>query len=137
MRGLTKGALALLLLGTLGAGSAMASPPEGIYQTEPGDTGGFLHVRMGPCGKSVAKACGTILQAYDKTGKPVADYPHANKPIVWDMAERSDGSFSGGKIWAPDRNKTYRSKMSVNGDRLKVSGCIGPICRSQTWVKVK
>ena len=129
---LSLGALAVMF-----ATTTQAAPPSGIYQTERGDTGGFLHVVMGPCAKAPAKACGTIKSAFDKNNKPRGDYEHAGKPIVWDMSENSDGSFSGGKIWSPDRDKTYRSKMSVDGSRLKVSGCIGPICRSQSWQKVK
>jgi len=45
--------------------------------------------------------------------------------------------YSSGKIWAPDVDKTYRSKMALNGNTLKVSGCVGPICRSQNWTRVK
>ena len=52
------------------------------------------------------------------------------------MAADGGGKYSGGKIWAPDRDKTYRSKMELSGDRLKVSGCVGPICRGQTWARV-
>lgn len=129
--------LTAAFFGVMFASALQAAPPMGVYQTERGDTGGFLHVKMGPCAKSPAKACGTIMAAYDKNNAKRTDYEHVGKPIVWDMAERSDGSFAGGKIWAPDRDKTYRSKMSVSGGGLKVSGCVGPFCRSQSWQKLK
>ncbi|MEO0924159.1 MAG: DUF2147 domain-containing protein, partial [Pseudomonadota bacterium] len=38
---------------------------------------------------------------------------------------------------APDRDKVYKSKMSLSGNALKVSGCVAVICRSQNWVRVK
>ena len=34
-------------------------------------------------------------------------------------------------------NKTFNSKMEVEGDNLKVSGCILLLCSSQVWQKIK
>jgi uncharacterized protein (DUF2147 family) len=67
----------------------------------------------------------------------IENYEHAGKPIIWDMAQDGDGTWSGGKIWAPDRDKTYNSKMELSGADLKVSGCVLVICRGQTWRKVQ
>ena len=120
----------------IGAPAYSDGVPSGIYKTEPGDTGGYLHVKMGSCADA-AKACGTILKAVDKDGNTVSDYEHKGKRIVWDMNEDGGGKFSGGRIWAPDKDKVYKSKMVDNGNTLKVSGCVGPICRSQNWVKIK
>ena len=52
------------------------------------------------------------------------------------LQAKGGGSYSGGKIWAPDTDKTYRSKMTLSGNALKVSGCVGPICRGQTWTRL-
>ena len=49
------------------------------------------------------------------------------------MKIRGNGRYRGGKIWAPDRDKTYKSKMLLDGDVLSVSGCVLVICRDQTW----
>lgn len=115
---------------------ASAQDAAGLWQTEPGDTGGFLHVAVAPCG---AKICGTIQTAFGADRKPIANYEHQGKPIIWDMDGNAADGWSGGRIWAPDRDKTYRSKMELSGDRLIVSGCVagGLICRSQNWVRVR
>ncbi len=116
--------------------AAFAQDVSGTWQTEPGDTGGFLHVALAPCGD---KICGTIATAFNADRTVVADYQHKGKKMIWDMTQRSAGSWNKGKIWAPDSDKTYRSKMSLSGNRLKVSGCVagGLICRSQNWVRVQ
>ena len=122
-------AAAALSLGTL---AATADPVTGVWQTQPGDAGNFAHVEIAACGSAL---CGTILRAYGADGAP-RDSDTVGKRMIWDMAGDGAGRYSGGRIWAPDRDKTYRSKMELSGDRLKVSGCVGPICRSQTWARV-
>lgn len=37
----------------------------------------------------------------------------------------NDGAYTDGKIYDPESGKTYSCKMSLNGDNLKVRGCIG------------
>ncbi|MEL6467743.1 MAG: DUF2147 domain-containing protein [Pseudomonadota bacterium] len=110
------------------AGMAAAEPATGTWKTESGDGGAFLHVDIAPCGSNI---CGTIVKVVNSD-----DTSSVGKPIIWDMQAKGNGSYSGGKIWAPDTDKTYRSKMSLNGNALKVSGCVGPICRGQTWTRV-
>lgn len=126
--------LLALALGGIGVGAAVADPAHGLWQTERGEDGGYLHVAIAPCGSAV---CGTIKGAFDDAGTAAAGYEHMGKNIIWDMGAKGEGAFAGGRIWAPDSGKTYRSKMQVSGDALKVSGCVGPICRSQTWTRVQ
>jgi uncharacterized protein (DUF2147 family) len=61
------------------------------------------------------------------------------KAIVWDMIPEGGGSYGKGKVWAPDRDKTYSATMRMTGDTLSVSGCAlgGLICRAQDWSRVK
>ena len=80
------------------------------------------------CGDSI---CGTIAKGVDSDNTSIK-----GKRMIWDMKSKGNGSYAGGRIWAPDVDKTYRSKMSLNGNALKVSGCVGPICRCQTWTRV-
>lgn len=127
----------LALIAALAATPSLAGSPTGIYQTEPGDSGGFLYVSIAPCGSDAALTCGTILAAYDKTGTRDDAYQHLGKPIVWDMVDDGDGSWSGGMIWAPDRDKTYSSNMELQGSNLRVEGCVAIICRGQTWRRVQ
>lgn len=120
----------------LTAGAALAADPvEGLWKTKPDDNGKFGHVEMAPCG---AALCGTLVRSFDASGAEVAS-PNIGRQIVWDMVPNGDGSYGGGKVWAPDRDKTYRSKMVLSGDSLAVSGCVlgGVICRDSGWSRVK
>ena len=111
---------------------AFADPVLGLYKTEPGDEGNFAHVELYECG---AEICGVIRQAFDASGSPV-ESDTIGKRMIWDMAAKGEGSYSGGKIWAPDRDKVYKSKMQLSGGTLKVSGCVAVICRSQSWMRL-
>ncbi|PJE38209.1 DUF2147 domain-containing protein [Pseudooceanicola lipolyticus] len=125
----------LTLAAALG-GAALADPVDGTWKTAEGETGGYLHVTIGPCGAAI---CGTIAQAFDASGAASADYAHLGKKLIWDMTAEGGGAYSGGTIWAPDTDKTYRSKMALSGDALEVKGCVagGLICRGQTWTRIK
>lgn len=113
----------------MGLGSAvMADPAAGTWRTETGETGGYLHVTIAPCGSQV---CGKIAKVVNNDNTSIV-----GENIIWDMNADGGGKYSGGRIWAPDVDKTYRSKMRLSGNSLKVSGCVGPICRSQTWTRL-
>ena len=130
----TIGVLAIWLITASGVA---AQDIGGLWQTEPGDSGGVLHVAIAPCG---AEVCGTIQSAFAADGTRSADYPHLGKPIIWDMAADGAGQWKGGSIWAPDRDKVYGARMEFeSADRLKVSGCVagGLICRGQVWLRVR
>ncbi|WP_164657962.1 DUF2147 domain-containing protein [Tropicibacter sp. Alg240-R139] len=118
------------------AGTAAADPVAGIWKTERADDGAYLHVGIAPCGSAI---CGTIDTAFDSAGNMSPEYEHLGKQMIWDMVPDGGGAYSGGKIWAPDSNKTYSSKMSLNGNSLTVKGCVagGLICRGQNWTRVK
>jgi uncharacterized protein (DUF2147 family) len=95
----------------------------------------FGHVEIAPCGD---RLCGVLVEAFDTSGAKI-ESPNIGKQIVWDMTANGDGTYGGGKVWAPDRDKTYRSKMALSGDTLAVSGCVlgGVICRASDWTRVK
>ncbi len=109
----------------------------GLYQTEAGDSGGYLHVRIGPCEDMADEFCGVIEAAFSESGELSTDYEHIGKKMLWGMKDRGGGKFAGGKIWAPDRDKTYRSKMKQQADELTVKGCVGPLCRAQSWRRIQ
>ncbi|MGI1663438.1 DUF2147 domain-containing protein [Palleronia sp. KMU-117] len=112
-----------------------ADPVEGLWKTRPDDNGNFGHVRIYDCSGAL---CGTIEKAFDAAGTEVAS-PNIGKRMIWDMKATGNGAYSGGKIWAPDRDKTYNSKMSLSGSTLSVAGCVagGLICRDQAWTRVE
>jgi len=114
----------------------LAGQADGVWKTEANSDGGYLEVTIAACASDAAKSCGTITGAFTKDG---ADPSYANlgKPIVTDMSSKDGVHFSGGTVWDPEHDKTYRSKMTVKGDDLDVEGCISFICSGQDWSRVK
>lgn len=126
-----KKAMAAVILALGPAGTALADPAIGTWKTEV-DDGAFAYVEIAKCG---AALCGTIARTFNASG----EYNSANKgrQLVWDMQPTGNGAYKSGKIWQPSTDKTYRSKMALSGNTLNVSGCVGPICKKQTWSRVK
>ena len=126
---------ALSLALALAASPALADPAEGVWQTGLNDEGNFAHVRIAPCGGAL---CGQMVASFDAAGQPI-DSPNAGAVIVQGMQPSGGGSYAGGTITDPQADRTYRAKMALAGDALKVSGCVvgGLICRSQTWARVR
>lgn len=123
-------AVALALVG----GAALADPVEGLWQTRKDDNGNFGHVEIKPCGPAF---CGTLVRAFDGAGKEI-ESPNVGKRIVWDMVAYPGGLYDDGKIWSPDRDKTYNGDMTLAGDSLSVRGCVLGICRDGgTWKRVR
>ena len=124
---------AAVMAGMSGAAWA-ADPVEGIWQTVPDDNGNYGHIEIAPCGPAF---CGTLVKAFDPSGTAV-ESPNVGRQIVWDMMAAGDGAYEDGKVWSPDRDKTYNSKMELSGDGLSVKGCVLGICRDGgTWTRVK
>ena len=69
----------------------------------------------------------------DRKGRPIT-----GMEIIRGMRPDGAGKWSGGTILKPDEGKVYRSKMELvdGGRKLKVSGCVAFICKSQTWVRM-
>ena len=114
------------------AGAAGADPVEGMWQTQE-DDGAFAHVKMAPCG---AKFCGVIARTF-KDGQ---EYRSENlgKQIVIDMEALGNGAYEG-EVWRPANDKVYFGKIQLNGDKMKLSGCVagGLLCKKQTWTRLK
>lgn len=116
------------------AGTAMADPVFGIWKTKPDDNGNYGHIDVKACG---TKICGTLIKSFDGSGKDM-NSENVGKKIIWDMENLGDGKYGNGKVWSPDRNKTYNSKMQLTGNGLAISGCVLGICRDGgTWSRVK
>lgn len=115
----------------MAATAAMADPVLGVWQTEV-DDGAYAHVTMAPCGAAI---CGTLSRSFNASGEFKA--ATLGRQLVWDMQPNGNGGYANGKIGQPSTDKTYRSKMALEGDRLNVSGCVGPICKTQTWARVR
>jgi uncharacterized protein (DUF2147 family) len=116
--------------------AALAGGADGVWKTEADDQGAYLEVTIASCESDSSKTCGTISNAFTKQG---ADPKYANlgKLMVKDMDSSDGTSYSGGTIWDPVHDKTFKSKMHLRGDDLDVSGCVSIICVGQDWKRVK
>ena len=108
----------------------MADPVAGTWASAPNDEGASLHVTISPCG---AKFCGVITKVLgsDNTSS-------VGKRMIWGMSPAGSGVYKGGKVWAPDTDKTYKGKLELSGNSLKVSGCVlgGAVCRGNTFKRL-
>jgi uncharacterized protein (DUF2147 family) len=121
-------ACTLLALPTLAA----AQGAEGVWRTAPSDSGASLNVRIGRCGVAVGRLCGEIVEVFgcDRTDL-------VGRTMLSDMAADGPGRWSGGTIWAPDDDRTYRSRMRLTAAGLEVEGCVAVFCRGQVWRRVE
>lgn len=128
--------IAAMTLGMVFAASAAwaGDAVEGVWQTKADDNGNYGHIKVSACGD---KFCGVLVKSFDSAGKPLKS-ENIGKQIIWDMVAQGDGTYTDGKVWSPDRDKTYDSKMTLAGDSLAVKGCVLFICRDGgTWARVK
>lgn len=127
-----KFALAAAVL-MLGAGMASAEPLLGMWRTAADDNGNSGLIKVAPCG---SKLCGTLVKAYDSSGKEMAS-DNIGRKIISETVNTGDGNYRG-KVYSPDRDKTYASRLKLSGSTLKVRGCILGICRDGgTWKKLQ
>ncbi len=114
------------------AGVAHADPVLGTWKTEV-DDGSYAHVAMQQCGANI---CGTIARTF----KDGAEYksPNLGKMLVRNMAPQGEGQYEG-KVWRPSNDKIYIGKIDLQGNALKLRGCVagGLICAKQTWTRVQ
>ena len=123
------------VFGLIFAASVVAADPiYGLWQTIPDDNGNFGHIEVQDCDGTI---CGVLMKSFDTAGKSI-ESDNIRKRIIWNMKSKGDGKYGGGKIWSPDTDKTYASKLELVGDELKVSGCVFIVCRDGgTWTRVK
>jgi len=121
---------------TLAGAPAMADL-MGIWETPKLDDGRYGHIEIAPCGDSV---CGTVIRGWDEKGREGDAETMKGllgENVLWDMKPDGANEWSGGKLWAYDRDKTYNGKLELQGDNLIVSGCVLVFCRDQTWTRVE
>ncbi len=121
--------------------AAAKAPIEGRWVTE--DKDAIIEIK--PCGSTI---CGRIIRFLVAPPTPNPKdtenpNPKLRKRPIMGLAVLSGfkaekaGKYRG-KIYDPKVGKTYKSFLSVrkNGT-LKVQGCIGPFCQSQTWRRAR
>lgn len=113
------------------ASVAAADPVEGVWKTEV-DDGKYAHIKMEACGDAI---CGTIMKSFDANGEYKS--PNQGKLLVRKMKPKGGGKYEG-EVWRPSNDKIYFGKIDLNGDSLKLAGCVagGLICSKQTWQRI-
>ena len=100
----------------------------GSWLSEKNDEGKQISVEIYNCGDQI---CGKITDVHNSDNTSII-----GKEMIEGMNKKSDTKYGGGKIYAPDTEKWYKSKIKVeDANTLKVSGCVGFICRNQIWTR--
>ena len=123
------------LLSLMASGPALADPIEGLWRTAPDDHGDIGYIRVGDCGSGY---CGVLERAENAQGEAIQPDTLGRK-IVWNLTSSKSGEYEG-RIYAPDRDKEYMSRLELSGNRISVNGCVlgGLICRDGgQWTRVQ
>jgi len=84
-----------------------------------------------------------LTEPNNKEGKPKTcvkcggedkDKPIIGLVIIKDLAPAGD-RYKGGTILDPEDGKVYKAEVWTEGEKLKVRGYLGPIYKTQTWIK--
>ena len=130
-------------LSTVGAGSSLANSPaiEGVWQTH--DDGG--QVELFDCdGKICGRGRGsTHLQPGDNPkdvhnkNPALRERPLLGLEVIHGFAGWPS-IWKGGTLYRPQDGGTYSGALElVDGETLKVTGCVAPIlCQTQVWKRV-
>ncbi len=114
-------------------GPALAGSVIGTWLSPPDHKGQVGHIVLAPCGDAL---CGTLVRAFDRSGKPVVTRAVGRK-LVWDMRPAGADLFRG-NVYVPLLNGSFAAEMRMSGDRITVRGCAkAGLCQAQTWQRVK
>ena len=126
----------LILAAVLATAPALAQADDvfGIWKTIPDDNGYYGHIEMKACG---GKICGQLIKSFDGSGAE-AQTENTGKMLIKNMVNEGGGNYGGGTAYSPDRDKTYKGKLVLAGNKLTVKGCVAFVCRDGgTWTRVK
>ena len=134
--------------------AAGPDPLIGLWLTEPDDDGGQAHVEIIRSGEGyTGRLVWLEKPLYDTddeegmAGQPRIDRENPDpglrsRPIqglvILEGFVRSGNKWTDGTIYDPNNGKTYRCKMKLKGERLKVRGYIGfsLLGRTAVWTRV-
>ncbi len=124
--------LSIVMLVFTGLPAFAGDPVLGLWKTEV-DDGAYALVDIHMCGD---KICGTIERTFNADGEYQS--PNIGKDILIGMVAQGGGKYSG-NVWRPSNDKIYLGKLVLDGDRLKMKGCVagGLFCSSQKWTRVE
>ena len=108
---------------------------------------GKVTVKVTDCGGGL---CGTIVGLKEPIskidGKPKVDRENPDEakrtrpliglPILIDMKPAGDAKWQGA-IYNPDDGRTYSATVKLNGDTMKVQGCVASVfCKTNNFVRI-
>jgi uncharacterized protein (DUF2147 family) len=129
MKKLMLAAVALMAM----TGAALADPLEGLWQTAADDNGNSGLIEVVPCG---AALCGTLIKAFGPDGAEI-ESPNIGRQLIWDTVPAGEGVYEG-RVYSPDRDAEYASRLVLTGSSLSVSGCRLGFCREGgVWQRVQ
>ena len=90
---------------------------------------GNAKVVIAPCGE---KICAT--NTWIKPGTPTEK---TGDRLIMDIKQSDAGSYSG-TAFDPQRDKSYKITVTVNGDNMTTKGCIvaGLLCKGISWTRL-
>ncbi|MEW6267205.1 MAG: DUF2147 domain-containing protein [Thermodesulfobacteriota bacterium] len=137
----------VLILFSVGTALAQDNPDAilGDWLTEKGTAG----ITIYKCGKEFCGKVSWLKEPKDKDGKDKVDdkNPDATKKtrpimgmnLVWGFEYKGGNKWEDGAIYDPEEGKTYKCKMTLDGEKLNVRGYVGIslIGRTTVWSKKK
>lgn len=133
---------ALALLATATTSVAMADDPSGVWRLDSGK----VTVKVEQCGEELCANIVGLKEPTYKDGTPKIDRHNENPALrkrpLMGLAVLSDMKPSGenswkGAIYNADDGKTYSATMSLEGNVIKLKGCVaGIFCKTNTFNKV-
>jgi len=141
-----RSAAALLVFAMAATAPAEAGTPEGLWYAE----GGAATVRVEPCGGALCGRVERLRSPFDENGCELRDVWNPDTMLrervvegleILHGLERSpqdENVWAGGTIYDPTSGRTYRCRLTVDGDRLYLRGYLGvPVLgRTTTWIRV-
>jgi uncharacterized protein (DUF2147 family) len=140
------GRRAAVVVALLAAGYAGAATPEGLWYAE----GGAATVRVEACGRGLCGRVEQLRSPFDENGCVLRDVQNGDARLRGralegleilrglERAAHDPDTWAGGTIYDPTSGRTYRCRLTVDGDRLHVRGYLGvPVLgRTTTWIRV-
>lgn len=130
--------MAVLLTAT----AAQASSVGGRWRTQM--HGALVEIKecadRSPCAFLVwidPQKAGGVTQDLRNPDPALRSRPLVGTPILWGLKASRDG-WKGGRVYNPETGQIFKSSMQrISNDKLRITGCWGPLCRSEIWIRAQ
>jgi uncharacterized protein (DUF2147 family) len=110
------------------ATQAMAGEPHGIWKTKADQTGAYLLVEVLDCMDDRSKLCAVIRKVVNSQHQEIV-----GRQIFWNLEADNQNKWKNGRIWDVSNDKVYRAKVTLDGNTMRVEGCVAIFCDGQNW----